>query len=415
IEVNVDLRKAKKDDQMLKRRNVSTCPLQETKTTRALNWSVDDSVKGINSNNLESQLQAAQATRKLLSREKQSPTDNIIIGLSPKFVSFLSTADCNPIQFESAWTLSNIASGTSEQTTVVVHGNVIPAFIFLSASPHAHTSEQAVWLGFLRLDYQVSAIDSLLVLLEVTFGVWLLHNLIEHLENFVSRRILLDEVEQILPTLVHLLHHDDSILAGIYWVISYLIVGPKERIEMVVKTGVCQLVKFLGTTKLSTGTPMLGVIGNIVTGRDKQTQDVTDALAVFPSLLTNPKNIQKEATWTMSNITAGHQDQIQQVLNLGLVPFLTDVLSKADFKTQNEAVWAVGCYTSGWTDEQIVYLIHCGIIERLMNLSTAKDTKSIPVILDPTSNIFQAAEKLGETEKLSMIGECGDLDKIDAL
>uniref|UniRef100_A0A2K5N6R1 IBB domain-containing protein n=1 Tax=Cercocebus atys TaxID=9531 RepID=A0A2K5N6R1_CERAT len=396
IEVNVKLRKAKKDDQMLKRRNASSFPdaaaslLEENlKNQGTINWSVDDIVNSTNSNNVESQLQATQAAVKLLSREKQSPTDNIIwAGLIPKFVSFLGRTDCSPIQFESAWALTNIA---------VVDGGAIPAFISLLASPQAHISEQAVWtlgntagdgLVFRDLVIKYGAVDPLLVLLAVPDMSSLVCGYLCHLTWTLSIVCCYNNPAplleaQIFPTLVRLLHHDDpEALADTCWTTSYLTDGPNKRIDMFLKTGVVpQLVKLLGASELPTVTPVLRPTRNIVTGTDEETQVVINAgaLAVFPSLLINPKtNIQKEVTWTMSNITAVHQDQIQQFVNHGL--------------TQKEAVCAVTSYTGGGTVGQVVYLIHCGIIAPLMNLLASKDTKIILVILNAISNIFQNVE-----------------------
>lgn len=60
---------------------------------------------------------------------------------------------------------------------------------------------------------------------------------------------------------------------------------------------------------------------------------------MFSNLLRHHKpNIQKEAAWTVSNITAGKDSQIQEVINAGLVPILVEVLQQVRMQEHTESI-----------------------------------------------------------------------------
>lgn len=95
IEETVELRKARKGDQLLKRRNINvkdepTSPLQQ-KTLSPDILSTEQIIAGLNSHDEEMQLAAVACARKILSREQNPPIDSMIqCGVVPKCVEFLT-------------------------------------------------------------------------------------------------------------------------------------------------------------------------------------------------------------------------------------------------------------------------------------------------------------------------------------
>ena len=57
------------------------------------------------------------------------------------------------------------------------------------------------------------------------------------------------------------------------------------------------------------------------------------ALPAFHILLRHHKpNIQKEGAWAISNITAGNTNQIQAVIDSGIIPLVIEVLARVSLR-----------------------------------------------------------------------------------
>ncbi|ETN71473.1 Armadillo/beta-catenin-like repeat protein [Necator americanus] len=391
-ESSVEIRKQKGADLMMKRRNQLVDEDEEGELSdldlksapAVVSRLTNEEIVKILSNNptLDQMRQCFEALRRILSRSKNPPVDEVIkCGLVNALVEALKD---DKVRFEASWALTNVVSGTSEQTVAAVEAGATLPLIQLTQSPNDGLAEQALWAvaniagdsAQLR-DYviQCGGVDALMALvdrldkLHVSCArtlAWAFSNMCRHKNPHAPLHIL----ERLSKGLAKLISYPDrQVKQDACWAVSYLTDGPDEQISLARSSGVLpHVIEFLRDSDVMVA-PALRVLGNMSTGNDELTQCVVDLNTldeIIPlSERSKSTTVVKECCWLISNIIAGTNSQIQAVIDAGIMPFIIEVLRSGDFKCQFEASWAVANLAQGGTAAQILTLLQDNAVPAL--------------------------------------------------
>ncbi|KAH9410707.1 putative armadillo/beta-catenin-like protein [Ordospora pajunii] len=437
-EKQVEIRQQKKEDFLSKKRNLSV-------TMSTISNFIPMREK-LFSRDLEQVHQGIYEFRSLLSVEDSPPIQPVVdSGCVPRFVElmdmgFLLSSEmvmnevavsalardspefgmaaelANKIRVEAAWAITNISSGTTQQTKTVIDCGAVPLLVQMLLDGNDAVVDQSVWAlgniagdseGMRNIILDTGALDIILRLLvklyESSTHIKIVRNLTWLLSNLNRGRNPPPQDENMKKSLDVLFKlitiRDPEVASDAFWALSYIVDVSMECSDIVLSSGTMNktyslldaLTNRLDGMPYSTEeakiclcaiSPIIRMIGNIATGSDDQTDVLIRMgfLRFFKPIfyrLENKKQprLRKEICWTLSNITAGTAGHAKAVVDADLILLLIDSMSSYELFIRKEACWAI-----------LNLLYHCN------NLPNNSDTKFDWIRLLMDSNLIDALQ-----------------------
>jgi hypothetical protein len=381
----------------------------------------------VTSGSIEIVIAAARRLRDYLSLVDSPPIDHLFQeGICPVFVQILRQAQPNPdelqrlLQFEACWCVTNLASGTPDQTVRVADAGGIEAFThIINISQDWALLEQAVWgLGNIAGDGAalrdrcldrdiVSTIHRVMQYPNPPISIY--RNVAWTISN-LTRSAPQPSFDRVRPVLLlaagFLRLADVDTVIDSLWAFSYISEGPD--IERLLDLGILpQVVDLLLHPSYSVQGPALRITGNLVAGDDKLTTACINARFIPPlaSLLTSPRRtLRKEAAWAVSNIAVGREAQIQLLFDQGLIQQTLDRLRpNAEYPDiRSELIWIVANICSKGSPAQHQRMFDMGVVDRMVDTLYIEDARTQIVTIEALNFLAHSYK-----ENQGMIGYTG--------
>ncbi|CAH1400071.1 unnamed protein product [Nezara viridula] len=381
----------------------------------------------------EDRMKGVKFIRKLLS-SPQPPIDDVLqAGLLPILVHLMKCKS-DLMQYEAAWSLTNILSGSSVHVRYVIEAGAVPCFIRLLSSSSEDVQEQCAWaIGNIAGDMddfriyvlELGAMYSLLQMMESTAslkllqtGAWAVCNICINNKDFKSISIA-------IPVLGRFLSHDDvDFIYNCTLALVHLSDG-EERIGQIIKNRIVpSVIKLLANEKDCILPHLLKILVNVSLGKECDLNSLMecDVLHALMRFLDSPKESYRfKSASIVANMALGNCQHISYIINdkLTISKILSSIGKDTD-RVCKQAVYTLRNISKRGNLEQVLRLTEKCVINKLCYVLTSSNASIVFAALLCLEKLLslreQKVEKEGAYNEVALtIEECGGLEKIEEL
>lgn len=167
-------------------------------------------------------------------------------GIIQECISMIQQDQYPQLKLEATWVLTNLASGTTEQTDCLVEKDVVPLMVKLLQENQQGIVDQAIWaIGNIAADsvknrdriLHAGGMSPLIKIIEssqskiiIKNGAWTISNLVRGYPppKYDLVKACLEIMAKVLMSGVI---SDKEVLSDCVWALSYLSEGPKSRVQ----------------------------------------------------------------------------------------------------------------------------------------------------------------------------------------